>query len=419
MPAFIATDRNRRISDERFEYRRCQACGTLGLAAVPDDIGRYYPHEYYALPSSREELMVSAASERYKLDLIRTFAPGGRLIEVGPAIGGFAVHAQGAGYDTSAIEMDADCCRFLREVVGIEVYETADPSTALRNNGRFDVIAMWQVLEHLADPVSVLEAAASALAPGGILVIAVPNPEALQFRVFGVRWAHIDAPRHRSLIPARALAALAERLGLEVAMVATRDTGTVGWNWFGWRESLAGYARDERARRLLRFAGSVVTRLVAPVERRRENAATYTLVLRRPGPSSAAPPRSWAGTLRRAVRLVRGLPGVAPMLPGNRRRAEVLQHPAGRRPDAIAGLMPDRSPDDRDVEIAGRLLRAYDAGYASAQADPGRSRQDIWTMISARQATFAAVMADGDPEGLAAYLCNVSRHDASDWHRPG
>ena len=79
VPAFIATDRNRRISDERFEYRRCQACDTIVLAAVPEDIGRYYPHEYYSVPSSREELMITAAPERYKLDLVRSLVPRGPL----------------------------------------------------------------------------------------------------------------------------------------------------------------------------------------------------------------------------------------------------------------------------------------------------------------------------------------------------
>ncbi len=89
------------------------------------------------------------------------------MIEIGPAIGGFAVHASDAGYETSVIEMDPECCRFLRDVIGIEVHETADPAPALREHGPFDVIAMWQVLEHLADPREVLGAAAEALAPGG------------------------------------------------------------------------------------------------------------------------------------------------------------------------------------------------------------------------------------------------------------
>ena len=200
VPAFIATDRNRRISDRAVRVPPLPGAAARSCwRAVPEDIGRYYPHEYYSVPSSREELMITAAPERYKLDLVGRSCPRGRLIEVGPAIGGFAVHAQGAGYDTSAIEMDPDCCGFLRDVVGIEVHETSDPAVALRDNGPFDVIAMWQVLEHLPDPVSVLVAAAAALAPGGVLVIAVPNPEALQFRMFG---AAMDAHRR----PAASLA---------------------------------------------------------------------------------------------------------------------------------------------------------------------------------------------------------------------
>lgn len=243
--------------------------------------------EYYALPASRAALAAAAAPDRYKLELVRSVVPRGRLIEVGPAIGGFAVHAADAGYDTSAIEMDPDCCRFLRDVVGIEVHNTAHPARALRAHGPYDVIAMWQVLEHVPDPRGVLEAASSALAAGGVLAIAVPNPEALQFRLFGARWTHVDAPRHRSLSPARTIISLGESLGLEVALLTMTDAGTLGWNWFGWRESLAGFSDHESGRRGLRFAGSVVTRLMAPVERRGHNAATYTLLLRRP-PSPGA-----------------------------------------------------------------------------------------------------------------------------------
>lgn len=281
-PAFTATDRNRRLSDEIFTYVRCQQCQTLELSTVPDDLGRYYPAQYYSLPQTREELEITAAPERYKLDLLWPVAPRGRLIEIGPAIGGFAAHADEAGYEVSAIEMDPACCRFLRDVVGIEVHQTADPAPALREHGPFDVVAMWQVLEHLPDPRQVLEAASAALSPGGVLAIAVPNPQALQFRWFGARWTHVDAPRHLTLIPPQTLVSIGGELGLEVALLTTVDIGTLGWNYFGWRESLAGFARGERARAVLRFGGSVLTRVMAPVERRNCRGSTYTLLLRRP-----------------------------------------------------------------------------------------------------------------------------------------
>jgi 2-polyprenyl-3-methyl-5-hydroxy-6-metoxy-1,4-benzoquinol methylase len=279
--AFSTTDRNRRLSAERFTYRRCGGCHTLSLADVPDDLDRYYPPQYYSLPRSRSELLAASSPERYKLEIIRRFVPGGRLIEIGPGVGGFAVVAQEAGYDTSAIEMDAECCHFLRGAVGIQVHETDDPSWALTAHGPFDVVAMWHVIEHLSNPRGVLAAAASALAQGGVIAIATPNPEALQFRVFGARWVHVDAPRHLFLMPSEALVRMGRELGLDVAMLTTRDPGTLGWNVFGWRESLAGFARVRYSKGALRLAGSVAARAIAPLDRRDANGSTYTLVLRR------------------------------------------------------------------------------------------------------------------------------------------
>ncbi len=280
--AFSATDRNRRLSDERFEYGRCRRCRTLALAPVPEDLARYYPAEYYSLPSGREALIAAASGERYKVDLIRRFVPTGRLVEIGPAIGGFCALAQADGYETSAIEMDPECCRFLRTVVRIEVDETSEPIESLAGRGPFDVIAMWHVIEHLPNPREVLAAAAGSLAPGGIVVIGTPNPAAFQFRLFGLRWTHLDAPRHLFLIPAPTLVGVGRELGLETAMLTTRDAGTLGWNSFGWRESLAGFARGRYVRYGLRLVGSAVALLASPLDRYDQRAATYTLVLRRP-----------------------------------------------------------------------------------------------------------------------------------------
>lgn len=280
--ALASTDRNRRLSDERFSYYRCTSCGTLELVPVPADLARYYTAEYYAVPVDRGALIAGSAGERYKLDLIRPLVGSGRLVEVGPAVGGFAAVMQDAGYETSAIEMDADCCRFLREVVGVDVRETDDPAEALAGGGPYDVVAMWHVIEHLPNPREVLTSAAAALAPGGVIALAAPNPEAFQFRVFGGRWAHLDAPRHLFLVPLDEYARLGAELGLEVALATTLDQGTLHWNEFGWRETLAGFARGRYVRAGMRVIGSTLAWACAPIERRARRGATYTLVLRRP-----------------------------------------------------------------------------------------------------------------------------------------
>lgn len=285
--ALLASDRNRRLSQARFAYRRCRRCGTLQLRPVPTDLASYYPPDYYAIPADRQQLLAGAAAERYKLELVRSFVSGGRLVEIGPAVGGFVALAREAGFDSHAIEMDVECCRFLREVVGVPVWESDEPASVLANWGQFDVVAMWHVIEHLENPREVVEAAAASLRPGGIVVIAAPNPGSLQFRLFRARWTHLDAPRHLSLIPAAELIALGRSLGLELVLRTTLDEGTLGWNRFGWRESLAGFASGRYPRAGLRLIGSLVGRLAAPLERRRSRGATYTLVLRKPNHPAA------------------------------------------------------------------------------------------------------------------------------------
>src|SRR5688500_5838504 len=89
--AFETPDRNRRIGDETFTYRRCASCGTLFLENVPDDLGRYYPSDYYVLPSLDELRAAAAAGESYRLDLVTRWKSGGRLVEVGPGTGIFAI----------------------------------------------------------------------------------------------------------------------------------------------------------------------------------------------------------------------------------------------------------------------------------------------------------------------------------------
>jgi SAM-dependent methyltransferase len=220
-------------------------------------------------PASREELVRgSRPYDTYKIDFVRALAPQGRLVEVGPGIGGFAALAQDAGYDVEAIEMDAGASTFLASVVGIKVYQTGDAAGALRREGPFDVVAMWHVIEHLPDPFETLRAVAGALAPGGVALIAAPNPDALQFRLFGPRWTHLDAPRHLFLIPIPALLEAASTLGLEIAAVTTTDPGTLMWNRFGWRETLAHSVRGRYVAHALCLVGTVPAALAAPVERR-------------------------------------------------------------------------------------------------------------------------------------------------------
>jgi SAM-dependent methyltransferase len=280
---FQTRDVNRRLSNETFTYYRCTACGLVFLAPVPENLASYYPAHYYGAPPSLVDLARAAKFiENYKLELIRRFVRQGRLLEIGPGLGGFACLAKEAGYVVDAIEMDEECCTFLSEVVGVRVICSPAPASVLTDEGPFDVVALWHVLEHLPDPLEMLAAASTHLTPGGVVVIAAPNPDSLQFRLLGRWWAHVDAPRHLFLVPLGLLVQRAREHGLEPVFHTTTDEGGIGWNYFGWRESLANMTQARgRLRPLARAVGSGLTHVAAPLERTGLRGATYTVVLKK------------------------------------------------------------------------------------------------------------------------------------------
>jgi hypothetical protein len=281
-PRLRARDYNRAVSDLVFNYFECVDCKLISLQNVPADLGPYYVPGYYLQPTTEEGIEAGVAHEQYKIDLVRQFKPSGRLLEIGPSWGAFCLLAKRSGYVVEAIEMDPACCEFLTTRIGVRAICRSDEAAALEEATPPDVIAAWHVVEHLRDPWRLIDAAAARLAPGGILVLALPNPDALQFRLLGRLWAHVDAPRHLHLIPAKVLRARAEAAGLEQVMSTTTDRGSIGWNEFGWTFSLPHLASGAFAKRVLRFAGRKLTTVMKSTERREGVGSAYTSIFRKP-----------------------------------------------------------------------------------------------------------------------------------------
>jgi SAM-dependent methyltransferase len=280
---FRTKDFNRRISDREFEYHRCPACGLILLSHVPDDLSPYYPAEYYPVPQSVAELLERAKPEAYKLEIVLSHVRSGRLLEVGPAYGNFACLAKEAGFDVVTVEMDSRCCRFLENTLGVRAINSLNVETAVAPLDSLDVAALWHVVEHLRAPWTALEAIARKIRPGGILVIATPNPLAWQFRVLGRRWPHVDAPRHLFLIPPAALSEFLRGVGFQVVSLTTTDFGSIGWNTFGWQVWLGNYFRSQPMKVGTHLAGRLLGKILSPVERREGTGSAYTLVAMKEG----------------------------------------------------------------------------------------------------------------------------------------
>jgi len=246
---FRSRDYNRRVTRECFNHYRCPNCGLIFISPIPKDLGDYYPPTYYSVPESVEALEAGTPHEKYKIEIIQQYVKNGRLLEIGPSLGGFTYLAKKSGYAVETIEMDERCSKFLNEVAGIPTIHTSDICTVLETVEPYNVIALWHVIEHLSDPWATLEAIYKKIIPGGILVLAAPNPEALQFSILGRYWPHVDAPRHVMIIPAMVLEEKMKSLGMKVELCTTNDEGGLGWNIFGWElffSNLCSYRRMNR-----------------------------------------------------------------------------------------------------------------------------------------------------------------------------
>jgi SAM-dependent methyltransferase len=253
----------------------------LFLSDVPSDLSLYYPDSYYPMHASIDDLRIASRFEQYKLDFVLRTHSSGRLLEIGPGAGGFALLASEAGFAVSVLEMPGPSAVWIREHLDVSVYVADDPLLVLSSLGTFDVITLWHSWEHLRDPWGVLDSVANVLSEDGILIIASPNPTSLQIRVLGARWTHLDAPRHLVLSPPAALVLAAARHGLRFDLLDMSDRSAKGWNRFGWEQSLGNVSGSRAVSLWLLRVGTCIARVLKDCETRAGRASACTLILRR------------------------------------------------------------------------------------------------------------------------------------------
>ncbi len=211
-----------------FGTELCGVCGSRTTWPVPteEELGLAYG-SWYRPGEGRfagvgDRLLRSTRGRlARRLDRI---APPGAILDVGAGDGSLLDALSAAG----------------REAVGIERRSTHPDVREARLDeieGPFAGIVFWHSLEHLPEAGAQLARAAELLAPGGVMVIAMPNLDSLQAQAFGDRWFALDLPRHLVHVPAPALLARLNELGLEPTRVSHLRGGQVA---FGWAHGIVG-----------------------------------------------------------------------------------------------------------------------------------------------------------------------------------
>ncbi len=240
---------------------RCDGCGSLLLSPRPTDgkIGKAY-RSYYTHRSPVEENRAYAGSTmlwrwidgyifrrygdalrrpsrvgarivgllpplRQQLDYLYRHLPRipGSLLDIGCGNGAFLLRARSAGWQVQGIEPDPAAAG-QATAQGLVVHQV--PVADFRPGGRFDVITLAHVIEHLHAPRAMLDACLGLLKPGGKIWIATPNIGSIGHRLFRSAWQPLETPRHIVMPSPRALRSMLIDAGYENIRFVRRGRGS-------------------------------------------------------------------------------------------------------------------------------------------------------------------------------------------------
>jgi SAM-dependent methyltransferase len=208
-----------------FAVVQCQECGLCftNPRPSPASMARFYPPAAY--PPYRRYRKLSWPS--WLAPVLRLFRDdlhypsphgNGRLLDFGCGAGTFLQRMKDLGWQETGIDISANTVARLRSELGLRVLAGSLPHPALEPQS-FEIITMWQSLEHVHQPRQVLRAAWQLLVPGGRLLVAVPNIDSLPYRLFGPCWYGLDLPRHLTHFTPMTLALMLERTGFRVGPI--------------------------------------------------------------------------------------------------------------------------------------------------------------------------------------------------------
>ncbi len=205
---------------------QCEDCGLVYVNPRPD------PHELYALYGEtyfRNEQSGVVGYTNYlkdeanirktfagRLKRISRFIKPGKLLDVGCAAGFFLDEARKIGWQVQGLDVSSFAVRYAAEHFGVDVQPGSLTDLNYPANS-YDLISMWDVIEHVPDPKAYIRRAAKLLKQDGLLVMATPDVGSIPARVTGKRWVGYKlSEEHVYYFSARTLGKMLAEEGFDV-----------------------------------------------------------------------------------------------------------------------------------------------------------------------------------------------------------
>ncbi len=227
-PVCASRERQTIMSRYGFNVMKCFECGVGYMEKFPVDTGDVYSDVAY-LPIAQSDYLdhVDYRQQRFaqeRLDIIWQYmkkpAEQVRLLDVGCGTGWFLDSAKKSGFQTAGQEFGKDLAAFTAKRLGICVW--SEPLTKIPVNEKFDVITLFDVIEHVPNPREVIQSIADHLNPGGISLLFTPNLDAFAFAKLKERSSLIMPVEHLFYFTIPSLKRLVDEAGLTVLKAETK-----------------------------------------------------------------------------------------------------------------------------------------------------------------------------------------------------
>ena len=209
--------------NEGIKILQCKACG-LGATEQRGKQRQYAAYHRDQVYIKEKEQFRNIFEKRVKI--ISEFKKTGKVLEIGSSTGIFLSLLKQQDWEVQGIEPSkpaASAAQKRKIPTIVATFENADIS-----HNSFDLIIFNHVLEHMENPLEVLQKANAVLKKDGLIFIDAPNFASLTARIWGAHWAYILPKEHRWHFTPQALSLLLEKVGFKMLYC---ETHSGVWNY--------------------------------------------------------------------------------------------------------------------------------------------------------------------------------------------
>jgi 2-polyprenyl-3-methyl-5-hydroxy-6-metoxy-1,4-benzoquinol methylase len=213
---------------EGLRIYQCSNCTLAYVDPFPVNSSDIYEKTYFDKSLVSYDQMRSYRIQRFgveRINLIKKFIPSGKLLDIGCGVGWFLEAAKSEGFEIYGQEISSELADYTSESLGIKVF-TEEISNIKQ---KFDVITMFDLIEHVMDPKKLILESKALLNPGGIIVAFTPNFDSLGIQLLRETSSLICPPAHLTYFTKKSVEKLAMDSGLELVHLETKgmDIGDI------------------------------------------------------------------------------------------------------------------------------------------------------------------------------------------------